>query len=94
MGAMATLQAMSTVAEIKAAIETLSVKERIELERWLRAGPAIPEEPSDLNPDEDSPELEAELLKAVNGPHVPLRKGDLRKWGNAVLRRRKAARVA
>jgi len=91
---------MSTVKEIKAAIGTLSLKERAELERWLRdSGPGaddehIPHMPSDLNPEEDTPELEAELLKAVNGPHVPLRKGDLRKWGNAVLRRRKAARVA
>ena len=85
---------MSTVTEIKAAIATLSFKERIELERWLRAGPAIAEQPSDLNPEEDTPELEAELLKAVNGPHTPLRKGDLRKLGDAVLRRRKAAQAA
>jgi hypothetical protein len=85
---------MSTVVEIQAAIETLSFKERAELERWLRAGPGVPVRPSDLNPEEDTPELEAELLKAVNGPHVPLRKGDLRKWGNAVLRRRKAGRGA
>ena len=85
---------MSTVTEIKAAIETLSFKERAELKQWLRAGPDTPEEPSDLNPEEDTPELEAELLKAVNGLHEPLHKGDLRKWGNAVLLRRKAVRGA
>ncbi len=85
---------MSTVAEIKAAIETLSFKERIELENWLRAGPGIPEEPSSLNPDEDSPELEAELLKAVNGPHVLHRSGDLRRLGNEILKRREATRGA
>lgn len=85
---------MSTVTEIKAAIETLSFKERFELEDWLRAGPGIPHEPSALNPEEDTPELEAELLKAVNGPHAPLREGDLRKLGDEVLRRRKAARGA
>ncbi|MBI5802776.1 MAG: hypothetical protein HZA92_18895 [Verrucomicrobia bacterium] len=62
---------MSTVVEIQAAIETLSFKERTELERWLRAGPAIPHEPSDLNPEEDTPELEAELLKAANSPLKP-----------------------
>jgi hypothetical protein len=62
---------MSTVTEIKAAIETLSFKERAELERWLHAGPSVPEEPSSLNPDEDTPELEAELLKAADSPMKP-----------------------
>lgn len=62
---------MSTVVEIQAAIETLSFKERAELDRWLRAGPAIPEEPSSLNPEEDTPELEAELLKAADAPLKP-----------------------
>lgn len=62
---------MSTVTEIKAAIETLSFKERFELQDWLRAGPGIPHEPSTLNPDEDTPELEAELLKAADSPMKP-----------------------
>lgn len=68
---------MSTVTEIKAAIGTLSLKERVELERWLRdCGPTsederIPHQPSDINPDEDTPELEAELLKAANSPLKP-----------------------
>lgn len=75
---------MSTVTEIKAAIGTLSFKERAELERWLRdSGPGaddehIPHMPSDLNPEEDTPELEAELLKAVNGPFTPFKPEDLR----------------
>lgn len=85
---------MSTVTEIKAAIETLSFKERFELEDWLRAGPGIPHEPSALNPEEDTPELEAELLKAVNGPHEPLLEGDLRAWGNEILQKRRAQRTA
>jgi len=31
-----------------------------------------------LNLDEDSPELEAELLKAVNGPHSPYSSEEMR----------------
>jgi hypothetical protein len=31
-----------------------------------------------LNPEEDSPELEAELLKAVNGPHSPYSSEEMR----------------
>lgn len=31
-----------------------------------------------LDLEEDSPELEAELLKAVNGPHAELHDGELR----------------
>ena len=45
-----------------------------------------------LNPEEDSPELEAELLKAVDGPHAPLREGELREIANRALRERRAAR--
>ena len=56
---------MSTVEEIKAAIETLSPTERAELEQLLRATqPAV-------DPQVDSPELEAELLKAIDGPYLP-----------------------
>ena len=33
---------------------------------------------SELNLDEDSPELESELLKAVRGNHAPLGKTELR----------------
>ena len=85
---------MSTVTEIKAAIETLSFKERAELERWLRAGPSIPEEPSQLNPEEDTPELEAELLKAADGPFAPFDPAELRAIGERVIRERRAAQRA
>jgi hypothetical protein len=40
--------------------------------------------------DEDSPELEAELLRAVNGPHVPFSEGDLRELANEALGERRA----
>ena len=45
-----------------------------------------------LEPDEDSPELEAELLKAVNGSHLPLREGELREVANRVSREHQARR--
>ena len=40
--------------------------------------------------DEDSPELEAELLRAVNGPHAPFSEGDLRELANEALGERRA----
>lgn len=45
-----------------------------------------------LDLDEDSPELEAELLKAVNGPHSPLREGELREIADRALNERRARR--
>ena len=39
-----------------------------------------------LDLEEDSPELEAELLKAVNGPHHPLRENDLKEIAERALR--------
>ena len=38
-----------------------------------------------LDLDADSPELEAELLRAVNGPHAPLTEGELRETANKAL---------
>ena len=35
-----------------------------------------------LDLEEDSPELEAELLKAANGPFTPLLEGELREIAN------------
>jgi antitoxin (DNA-binding transcriptional repressor) of toxin-antitoxin stability system len=45
-----------------------------------------------LDPEEDSPELEAELLKAANGPFSPYRESELREIADRVLRERRAAR--
>ena len=45
-----------------------------------------------LDLEEDSPELEAELLKAVNGPHSPLREGELREIADRALREHRAKR--
>lgn len=71
---------MSTVQEIKAAIEALSPAERAELERLLR-----PSRPP-LDPDLDSPELEAELLKAAEGPFTPYSADEFRETGERIIR--------
>ena len=79
-GAPATFRGVSTVQEIKAAIDALSPGERAELERWLcEACPPI-------DPEVDSPELEAQLLKAVNGPHAPFRSAELREIADRAIR--------
>ena len=63
---------MNTVQEIKTAIEALSSSERAELRRLLReSSPAL-----DL--EVDSPELEAELLKAIDGPYTPYSSEEMR----------------
>lgn len=45
-----------------------------------------------LDLEEDSPELEAELLKAANGPFTPLREGELREIADRALREHRAKR--
>lgn len=70
---------MRTVQEIKAAIETLSPAERAELERLLRESPT-------LDPEVDSPELEAELLKAIDGPYTPYSSEEFRELGEQIIR--------
>ena len=45
-----------------------------------------------LDLEADSPELEAELLRAVNGPHSPLRAGELREIADRALREHRAKR--
>jgi hypothetical protein len=65
----ASLSAMTKLVEIQAAIRRLDHKELEKLRIWMNEAP--------LDLEEDSLELEAELLKAVNGPHSPLVKGEL-----------------
>ncbi len=82
---------MSTVQEIKAAIYALSRAERAELERWLRGkrkatnAETIPVREAALDPEVDSPELEAELLKAAKGPFTPYARKDLEAVAERVL---------
>ena len=45
-----------------------------------------------LDRAEDNPELQAELLKAVDGPHAPLREGELREIADKVVREHKTRR--
>jgi hypothetical protein len=71
---------MRTVQEIKAAIETLSPAERAELERLLR------ESSPPLDPEVDSPELEAELLKAIDGPYTPYSSEEMRAIVERIIR--------
>ena len=71
---------MSTVQEIKAAIDTLSPAERAELERLLR------ESSPTIDPEVDSPELEAELLKAIDGPYTPYSAEEFREIGERIIR--------
>ena len=74
---------MSTVQEIKVAIETLTPGERAELEQLLRE-PSPP-----LDPEEDSPELEAELLKAADGPFTPYSANEFREIGERIIREKR-----
>jgi len=71
---------MSTVREIKAAIDALSPSERAELDRLL-GGSSSP-----LDPEADSPELEAELLKAIDGPYTPYCPEEMRAIGERIIR--------
>jgi len=43
-------------------------------------------EPGGLDLENDTPELEAELLKAVNGPHAPFQEAELRDIAERALR--------
>jgi hypothetical protein len=69
---------MSTVLEIKAAIDALPLAERIDLVQMLNANTRIPHPPGGLDLEVDSPELEAELLKAANQPSVPYSAREMR----------------
>jgi hypothetical protein len=71
---------MSTVQEIKAAIDVLSRSERAELEGLLR------ESPPALDPEVNSLELETELLKAIDGPYTPYSSEELRVIGERIIR--------
>ena len=42
-----------------------------------------------LNPEEDSPELEAELLKAVTGPHSPYSSEEMRAACERMIREKR-----
>ena len=60
---------MTKLVEIQEAIIELSAKEQDLLRLWM--------DEARLDLEQDSPELEAELLKAVRGPHRPLTRAAL-----------------
>ena len=57
-------------------------------DRQVRLEPRV----LDLDLEEDSPELEAELLKAANGPFRPYRESELREIADRALREHRAKR--
>lgn len=69
---------MSTVLEIKSAIDALPLAERIDLLLMLNRENLIPHPPGGLDLEVDSPELEAELLKAASRPHEPFKPEEMR----------------
>ena len=74
---------MNMVQEIKAAIDSLSPAERSELDRLLA------ESRSPLDPEVDSPELEAELLKAIDGPYTPYSTKEMQEIGERIIREKR-----
>ena len=56
----------------------------IDGERKVTLEPGTP-----LDLEEDSPELEAELLKAVNGPHSPYSSEDMRAECERIIREKR-----
>jgi antitoxin (DNA-binding transcriptional repressor) of toxin-antitoxin stability system len=69
-------------------IHAVSQGESIILKDGDREVCLSPHEPGELNLDEDSPELEAELLKSANQVPEPFSIEELRAIGQRVLRRR------
>jgi hypothetical protein len=60
----------------------------MELEAVPPFGGALP-----LNLEEDTPELEAELLKAVQGPHAPFSEVEMRSLADRALQEHRARRL-
>ena len=72
---------MTTLAEIRSAILRLPPLERAALKAWLLA-----QAPGSVDPEADSPELEAELLRAVEEPQRPYNREELRDICTRVVR--------
>ena len=55
-------------------------------DKLVKLNPYDPSDPRvDLDLDEDSPELEAELLKAVTAPHAPYSRQEMRALADRAL---------
>ncbi|MBM3854361.1 MAG: hypothetical protein FJ399_14585 [Verrucomicrobia bacterium] len=77
---------MTKLSAVQEAILQLDHEEQARLRIWL--------DEKALDLEEDSPELEPELLKAVQGPHSPLSKADLEAVAERALRANRSRRSA
>ena len=77
---------MTKLAAVQEAILQLDHEEQAQLRIWL--------DEKALDLEEDSPELETELLKAVQGPHSLLCKADLEAVAERALRDDRSRRSA
>jgi hypothetical protein len=77
---------MTKLSAVQEAILQLDHEEQARLRIWL--------DEKALDLEEDSPELETELLKAVQGPHAPLVKADLEAVAERALRENRSRRSA
>jgi hypothetical protein len=77
---------MTKLSAVQAAIRQLDHEEQARLRIWL--------DEKALDLEEDSPELETELLKAVQGRHSPLSKADLEAVAERALRENRSRRSA
>jgi hypothetical protein len=77
---------MTTLAAVQAAILQLDHDEQARLRIWL--------DEKALDLEADNPELETELLKAVQGPHASLSKADLEAVAERALRGNRSRRSA
>jgi hypothetical protein len=74
---------VTKLTKIQEAILGLSAREQDALRYWLDEAP--------LNLEQDGPELEAELLKAVRGPHSPYSADDMRAARERVASKKRSA---
>jgi hypothetical protein len=77
---------MTKLAAVQAAILQLGHEEQARLRIWL--------DEKALDLEADNPELETELLKAVQGPHASLSKADLEAVAEEALRGNRSRRSA
>lgn len=77
---------MTKLAEIQAAILQLTPREQQRLQKWF--GHAA------LDLEEDTRELEAELLNGVQSLHAPLRKAELETLAEKAVREHRTRRSA
>jgi hypothetical protein len=76
---------MTKLLEIQEAILHLDHKEQEKLRIWMYEAP--------LDLEEDSPELEAELLKAVRSEHTPYSSDEMRAICERTLKEHQARQV-